>query len=31
MLNYLRPKIIELLEKINFKRLAREVNQSGIN
>ncbi|CAD8140605.1 unnamed protein product [Paramecium pentaurelia] len=31
MFLYLRPKIINLIEDINFKRVAREVNQSRIS
>ncbi|CAD8179383.1 unnamed protein product [Paramecium pentaurelia] len=30
-LKYLRPLIIEQIQKINFKKLAREVGQSGLN
>ncbi|CAD8057339.1 unnamed protein product [Paramecium sonneborni] len=31
MFLYLRPKIIKLLDEINFKRVSRETNQSRIN
>ncbi|CAK59659.1 unnamed protein product (macronuclear) [Paramecium tetraurelia] len=31
MFIYLKPKIVELLEKINFKQVSREINQSMIN
>ncbi|CAD8097917.1 unnamed protein product [Paramecium sonneborni] len=31
MFMYLRPILIQLIQEIDFKRIAREVNQSGIN
>ncbi|CAD8182922.1 unnamed protein product [Paramecium pentaurelia] len=31
MFIYLKPKIVELLDKINYKQISREINQSMIN
>lgn len=31
MFMYFRPILVELIKEIDFKRIAREVNQSGIN